>query len=127
MLEKLKEKTKLLKKEIVPIYYALFDSRTPFLAKLMALFAIGYLLSPIDLIPDFIPVVGLLDDLIIVPILIALTIKLIPDAIIEDIKSKIDTDIRLKKKWYYAVPVIVLYLIVTSWLIIIFIKPYLEK
>lgn len=67
MLQKLKENVKKLKQETVPIYQALFDPRTPLSAKIVAGLTIAYLLSPIDLIPDFIPVLGLLDDLIIVP------------------------------------------------------------
>lgn len=67
MLQKLKENVKKLKQETVPIYHALFDPRTSLSAKIVAGLTIAYLLSPIDLIPDFIPVLGLLDDLIIVP------------------------------------------------------------
>lgn len=77
-IKKAKELVRKLKVEIVPIYYSLFDKRTPILAKAIAVITIGYLLSPIDLIPDFIPILGLLDDLIIVPLLIKLTLKLIP-------------------------------------------------
>lgn len=67
MLQKLKENVKKLKQETFPIYHALFDSRTPVMSKILAALTVAYLLSPIDLIPDFIPVLGLLDDLIIVP------------------------------------------------------------
>lgn len=109
MLAKLKGKVKKLKEEIVPIYYALFDKRTPLVAKILAGLTIGYLLSPIDLIPDFIPVIGLLDDLIIVPLLITATIKLIPKPVIEDIKEHKDLEKRLSKKWYFAVPIVLLY------------------
>lgn len=109
MLAKLKGKVKKLKEEIVPIYYALFDKRIPLVAKILAGLTIGYLLSPIDLIPDFIPVIGLLDDLIIVPLLITATIKLIPKPVIEDIKEHKDLEKRLSKKWYFAVPIVLLY------------------
>ncbi|MBU8883971.1 hypothetical protein CBW16_13055 [Flavobacteriaceae bacterium JJC] len=109
MLRELKEKVKKLKQETVPIYYALFDRRTPLSAKLLAALTVTYLLSPIDLIPDFIPVLGLLDDLIIVPLLITATLKLIPQYVLDDIKSKIDSKKKLPTKWYYALPVVVLY------------------
>lgn len=109
MFRLLKEKVKKLKQETVPIYYALFDRRTPLSAKLLAALTVTYLLSPIDLIPDFIPVLGLLDDLIIVPLLITATLKLIPQYVLDDIKSKIDSKERLPTKWYYALPVVVLY------------------
>lgn len=104
-----KERVKKLKEEILPIYYALFDKRTPLVAKILAGLTIGYLLSPIDLIPDFIPVIGLLDDLIIVPLLLTATIKLIPKAVIDDIKHHKDLKKRLNKKWYFAVPIVLLY------------------
>lgn len=109
MFRLLKEKVKKLKQETVPIYYALFDRRTPRSAKLLAALTVTYLLSPIDLIPDFIPVLGLLDDLIIVPLLITATLKLIPQYVLDDIKSKIDSKERLPTKWYYALPVVVVY------------------
>ncbi|MEO6732128.1 MAG: YkvA family protein [Ferruginibacter sp.] len=77
MFSKLKEKARDLKQEVVPIYYALFDKRTPLLTKILAGLTVAYLLSPIDLIPGFIPVIGLLDDLIIVSLMIRASIKLI--------------------------------------------------
>lgn len=111
MFEKLKQIVRKLKQEIVPLYYALFDKRTPLIAKIFAGITVGYLLSPIDLIPDFIPVLGLLDDLIIVPLLIKFTLTLIPTHIIDDIKNKIDSQQRLPQKWYYAIPIIVIYVV----------------
>ncbi len=109
MLAKLKEKVKKLKLEIVPVYYALFDRRTPLIAKILAGITIGYFLSPIDLIPDFIPVLGLVDDIIIVPLLISATIKLIPKAIIEDIKKNKDIEKTLRKSWLFALPILLVY------------------
>ncbi|MDO9373266.1 MAG: DUF1232 domain-containing protein [Ferruginibacter sp.] len=109
MLKKLKAAVKKLKQEIVPIYYALLDKRTSILAKIMAAVTVGYLLSPIDLIPDFIPVLGLLDDLLLVPVLIRLTIKLISKEIIQDIKTKSDSNERLQQKWVYAIPILIIY------------------
>lgn len=109
MLQKLKENVKKLKQETVPIYHALFDSRTPVMAKILAALTVAYLLSPIDLIPDFIPVLGLLDDLIIVPLLIKATLELIPKYVLDDIKSRIDSNQKLPTKWYCALPVVLLY------------------
>ncbi len=109
MFDKLKQIVRKLKQEIVPLYYALFDKRTPIIAKVFAGLTVGYLLSPIDLIPDFIPVLGLLDDLIIVPLLIKFTLTLIPTHIIEDIKNKINRQQKLPQKWYYAIPIILIY------------------
>ena len=109
MFAKLKQIVKKLKEETVPLYYALFDKRTPFIAKIFAGLTVIYLLSPIDLIPDFIPILGLLDDLIIVPLLIKFTLKLIPKNIIDDIKNKIDNKQKLPQKWFYALPIVVIY------------------
>ena len=110
MLERLKAIVRKLKMEIVPLYFALFDNRTPIIAKVFAWITIGYLLSPIDLIPDFIPIIGLLDELIIVPLLIKFTMRLIPTYIINDIKSRIDKKQKAQKKWYFALPIILFYL-----------------
>lgn len=109
MFAKLKQIVKKLKEETVPLYYALFDKRTPIIAKIFAGLTVTYLLSPIDLIPDFIPILGLLDDLIIVPLLIKFTLKLIPKNIIDDIKNKIDNNQKLPQKWFYALPIVVIY------------------
>ena len=84
----LKRKAKLLKAEIQVLALAYSDKRTPFLAKLVIGLTVGYLLSPIDLIPDFIPILGLLDDLIIVPLLILLSIRLIPASVLQDARER---------------------------------------
>ncbi|ADY50687.1 protein of unknown function DUF1232 [Pseudopedobacter saltans DSM 12145] len=109
MLTGLKTRTKRLKQEIIPVYYALFDKRTPVIAKILAGLTVVYLLSPIDLIPDFIPIIGLLDDIIIVPLLISITIKLIPKSVLEDIRNNKKLQRKLKRRWYYALPIILLY------------------
>ena len=74
----LKKRAKQLKEDIPALYLAMKSKNTPILAKLLAFLTVAYALSPIDLIPDFIPVLGYLDDLILLPLLVVLTIKLIP-------------------------------------------------
>ncbi len=74
----LKERAKKLKTDIPALFLALKDKETPILAKVFAAITVLYALSPIDLIPDFIPIFGYLDDVILLPGMIALTIKLIP-------------------------------------------------
>jgi uncharacterized membrane protein YkvA (DUF1232 family) len=69
---------RLFREEVFALYFAIGDSRTPFYAKLPALFSLIYLLSPIDLIPDFIPLFGYLDDLVIVPLLLHISFRLLP-------------------------------------------------
>lgn len=74
----------MLKKEFIVLFFALKDNRTGWLPKLVTLVAILYLLSPVDIIPDFIPVLGYLDDLVIVPLLINLAIYLLPKPVLEE-------------------------------------------
>lgn len=80
---------KTLKREVIVLNHAYHDPRCPTAAKVVAVATIAYALSPIDLIPDFIPVLGQLDDLIIVPAGIALSIKLIPKEVIDDARKKV--------------------------------------
>jgi uncharacterized membrane protein YkvA (DUF1232 family) len=74
----------MLKKEIITLYYGLRDKRTSAIAKLPAILSVIYLLSPIDLIPDFIPFFGYIDDIIIVPLLLNLAIRLLPREVREE-------------------------------------------
>ena len=113
-MKKLKERAKQLKTDIPAVFLAMKRMDTPVIAKIIAAVAIAYALSPVDLIPDFIPVLGLLDDIIIVPSLIALFIKLIPaDVFAECRKESADLWAGGKpKKWYYALPIIFIWLLV---------------
>lgn len=71
------------KEEIFILYFAIRDHRTPFHARLMALLALVYLLSPFDLVPDLIPLAGYLDDLIIVPLVLHISFRLLPATVKE--------------------------------------------
>lgn len=82
------KRTQLLKKKIKVMYYAMKDSRTPWYAKVIGVLTVAYAISPIDLIPDFIPVLGLLDDFVIVPAGIYLTYILIPEEVLKSAKYK---------------------------------------
>lgn len=77
-----------LKQQTLIVYFAARDPRTPFLVRLLALLVAAYALSPIDLIPDFIPVIGYLDDLILLPLGIALIVKLTPAEVIATARAK---------------------------------------
>jgi uncharacterized membrane protein YkvA (DUF1232 family) len=88
MLEKLKGYAKSLKREVNVYRLVIADPRTPWLSKVILGFAVTYLLSPIDLIPDFIPVLGHLDDLILIPVLVWLALKTVPDEVITDCQEK---------------------------------------
>jgi uncharacterized membrane protein YkvA (DUF1232 family) len=102
-LEKLKSWARSLKKEILALYLASRHPLTPIHAKVLALAIIAYALSPIDLIPDFIPVLGLLDDLILLPLGIYLVIKMIPPEVMAECRAKA-TDVRIESiaKWIGA-------------------------
>lgn len=114
MLKKLKERAKRLKSEAQVLRIAYQDNRTPWSAKLLIWITIGYLLSPIDLIPDFIPVLGLLDDLIIVPALIAISIKLIPTLVLAEARIKASSGAAKlhKKNWLFAGVIILAWCII---------------
>ena len=76
------------KEELRVCRLVLQDHRTPKLAKWLLGIAVAYALSPIDLIPDFIPVLGHIDDLIIIPVLVIVALKLIPSSVVEDCRAK---------------------------------------
>src|ERR1044072_1435457 len=80
----LRDWAKTIKREVHALYLASRDPRVPWYAKALAIVVAGYALSPIDLIPDFIPIVGYLDDLILVPAGILLVIRMIPSAIMAE-------------------------------------------
>lgn len=116
-LEKLKQKAKKLKTESQVLMIAYKDKRTPLSAKILIGITVGYLLSPIDLIPDFIPVLGLLDDLVIVPILITLSIRLIPKAVLQDARDRLKTNpFRLKENWLVGIVIIMIWILVSYFL-----------
>lgn len=87
MLERAKQWARLLKRDVLALWIAARDSRTPWYAKLAAGAVAAYALSPIDLIPDFIPILGYLDDLIIVPLGILLVVKLIPPGLMAEYRA----------------------------------------
>lgn len=115
----LKDRAKQLKIDIPAVFLSLKSKDTPLAAKILAGITVGYALSPIDLIPDFIPVLGYLDDIIILPALIALTIRLIPKDTFDKFRKEAEGMWKSgkPKKWYYAIPIAVIWLFVI-WLII---------
>lgn len=115
---KLKERAEKLKNEIPAVFLALKDKDTPFAAKCAAAVTVVYALSPVDLIPDFIPVLGYADDLIILPALIALTVKLIPKEVWErSLRAAEEMNTDRQKKWYCAIPFVIIWMLII-WLIV---------
>jgi uncharacterized membrane protein YkvA (DUF1232 family) len=88
LLEKLKQRARRLKAETFALYLAARHPDTPWYAKLLVAAIAAYAFSPIDLIPDFIPVVGYLDDLVLIPIGIALAIKLVPPPVLAECRAR---------------------------------------
>lgn len=103
----IREKARELKDQIPALALALKHPATPAKAKVFAALAVGYALSPIDLIPDFIPVLGQLDDLILLPVLVALSIRSIPTEVMEACREEVcrSGDGKPGKRWVYAIPV----------------------
>lgn len=88
LLVKLKQRARHLKAESFALYLAARDPRTPWYVKFLVGGIVAYAYSPIDLIPDFVPVLGYLDDLILIPLGIALVIKLVPDAVLAECRTR---------------------------------------
>lgn len=114
--QRLKKKAGELKRNIYALYLALKKKETPWYSKIVPAIAVAYALSPIDLIPDFIPILGYIDDILILPLLITISIKLIPKDIMDT--CRIEAENLWKdgkpKKWYYAVPIVVIWLAILS-------------
>ena len=91
-LQKLRQRARELNREIAALFLAARHPRTPWYAKLLMLLIVAYAVSPIDLIPDFIPVIGLLDDVLLLPIGIALVLRLIPKAVIAECRAQARMD-----------------------------------
>ena len=115
----LKARAKKLKTDIPALFLALKDDDTPMIAKVFAGITVAYALSPIDLVPDFIPVLGYLDDVILLPMLVALTVKFIPSDVLEKNRRQAESMWRdgKPKKWYYAIPIIIIWILIIALII----------
>ena len=112
LINALKIRAKKFKKEITALYFAYQNPETPLLPKVVIAFTLGYSLSPIDLIPDFIPVIGYLDDLLLVPALISLSIKLIPKEIMVISRKRAEAEpVTLRNNWFFAVLFVLIWVV----------------
>jgi len=121
----LKIRANALKNELTAVWYAARDGRIPLMPKILIFVAVGYALSPIDLIPDFIPVIGYLDDLLLLPALIALAIRLIPAEVMHDARVKAAAEpVRLKSNWLFAAVFILIWILAVTVIIAGIVKRY---
>ena len=122
-MNKLKERAKKLKTDIPAVFIALKEKRTPWYARIIAAVIVVYALSPIDLIPDFIPVLGYLDDIIILPALIACCVRCIPGDVLADCRARAEETWGDGKpeRWYYAIPFVLIWVAVIALIVIAFI------
>jgi uncharacterized membrane protein YkvA (DUF1232 family) len=111
----LKQKAEKLKTETYALYLAYRDPRVPWYVKVFIAVIVGYALSPIDLIPDFIPVLGYVDDLVIIPVGVFLALRMIPGQVLEECRKKaISEPISSKAKW------VAMSIIIVVWLLVIY-------
>lgn len=97
ILDRLKQRARELKVETYALYLAARDRRTPWYAKLLVAGIVAYAFSPIDLIPDFVPILGYLDDLVLIPLGIALAIKLVPRHVMNDCRLRARENMQREK------------------------------
>ena len=109
---RLADRARGLRDDTLALGYAYLDRRTPWYAKAWALLVLAYAVSPIDLIPDFIPVLGYLDDLFLVPMGIVLAVRMIPAGVMADARSRAREGDGLPTRWRWLGGLIV----VTLWL-----------
>ena len=112
-IERWKRRARQLKVETYALYLACKDPRVPWYAKVFAACVVGYAFSPIDLIPDFIPVVGYLDDLVLVPLGITLALKMIPKTVLDECRENAQETLSQDKprSWVAAGVVIAIWLL----------------
>lgn len=126
VIERWKQRAKQLKRETYALYLACKDPRTPWYARLLAACVVGYAFSPIDLIPDFIPVLGYLDDLILVPLGIAVVLKMIPPPVLAECRDRAQAAMDQGKptNWAAAVVVIAVWLLLVALAIVVGVRAF---
>ncbi|RXZ00716.1 YkvA family protein [Fictibacillus sp. S7] len=125
-MNKLKSWARKLKRQIYILYFACRDNRVSWYAKAFTAMVVAYAFSPIDLIPDFIPVLGLLDDIILVPAGIWLALKMIPNHVLNDCEERAEELIRQKKpkNWMAGGLILLVWALIFVWIIGKLVKIY---
>jgi len=122
MLDRLKSWAHTAKRDTLALYLAGRDPRVPWYAKAMAMGTAAYALSPIDLIPDFVPILGYLDDLIILPLCIVVTVRLIPATVMEELRVEADRRLSAgssRSTWGFVI-VVLIWLALAATLVLFF-------
>jgi uncharacterized membrane protein YkvA (DUF1232 family) len=110
----LKVRAKSLKRQTLAVYFAARDPRTPAIVRLLAVAVAAYALSPIDLIPDFIPVLGYLDDLILIPIGLALVVRLVPADVMRAAHARAEAAVDRPTSYPAAACVVIVWVVVLT-------------
>jgi uncharacterized membrane protein YkvA (DUF1232 family) len=119
LLQRLKDRARTLKREVYALYFAYRDPRTPWYGKVFTALVVAYAFSPIDLIPDPIPVLGYLDDLILVPLGVVIALRLIPGTVMDDARLKAAEAMASGKpvSWVAAAVIVVIWLLLAVFII----------
>ncbi|CAN7528604.1 YkvA family protein [Rossellomorea sp. LjRoot5] len=117
-LSKLKNYAKTVKQDLIVLYLSYKDPRTPLYAKILAMCVVAYAFSPIDLIPDFIPIIGYLDDVILVPLGIIVTLKLIPSEVLKEKREQARHMVKSDKhkNWFVGAIFIIIWILLAVWI-----------
>jgi uncharacterized membrane protein YkvA (DUF1232 family) len=124
-----KKKAKQLQNEVHVLFLASKDPRVPWYAKILALIIIAYALSPIDLIPDFIPVIGYLDDLVLIPAGIIFLMKIIPKEVMAGYREKVRSQQKITKRigWIAGSVIVAIWLLIIYFCLRLILKTVLNR
>ena len=109
-----RERARLLKREVYALYFAVRDPRVPWYVKALAACVVGYAFSPIDLIPDFIPVMGYLDDLVLVPLGVLAIRAMVPEAVLADCRKQAEQLDAKPRNWVAAAVIVAVWLLLAG-------------
>lgn len=105
-----RDRARLIKRDTLALWFALGDPRTPWYARALAALVVAYALSPIDLIPDFIPVLGYLDDVILLPVGILVCVRLIPPEVMAAARARAALQQTRPRNWLAAVVIVLIWI-----------------
>lgn len=123
MFDKIKTWARSLKRQIFTLYFACKDERVPWHVKVFTACVVAYAFSPIDIIPDFIPILGYLDDVILVPIGVMIALKMIPKNVLADCEVKAEEMMKngKPKNWIVGSLIVMIWVLIIIWLLYILI------